>query len=47
MRKSGWFGKGGYRDYMRVSQEKLGQIEAHLSDIAASLRKIADRGDIS
>jgi ATP-dependent Zn protease len=40
MRRLG--GKGGYRDYMRVSQEKLELIEQHLADIANSLRKIAE-----
>ena len=43
MRKVGWVGKGGYREYMRVSQDKMVQIEAHLADIAASLRKIAEK----
>jgi ATP-dependent Zn protease len=42
-RRMNWGGKGGYREYMSVSQEKLVQIEAHLADIAASLRKIADK----
>jgi ATP-dependent Zn protease len=42
MRKVSWYGKGGYKDYMRVSQEKLVQIEAHLADIALSLKKIAE-----
>jgi ATP-dependent Zn protease len=42
-RKNAWSGKGGYREYMQVSQEKLVRIEAHLADIAASLRKIAER----
>ena len=50
MRRMNLFGKGGYRDYMRVTQERIERIEVHLGDIAASLRKIADesssrRGD--
>ena len=43
MRKTAWFGKGGYREYIRISQEKMIQIEAHLADIAASLRTLAER----
>jgi ATP-dependent Zn protease len=35
------FGKGGYREYLRTSKERLERIEAHLADIAESLRKIA------
>jgi ATP-dependent Zn protease len=42
MRKMSWYGKDGYKEYMRVSREKLIQIEAHLADIAVSLRKIAE-----
>ena len=39
----GRFGiKGGYREYMRVSREKLELMEKHLADIASSLRKIAE-----
>jgi ATP-dependent Zn protease len=34
--------KGGYREYVRSSQERLEKIENHLADIATSLRKIAD-----
>ena len=43
IRRSGWVGKGGYREYMRISQEKLVQIESHLADMAKSLRTIAER----
>ena len=42
MRRLNVFGKGGYREYMSVTQERIGRIEEHLADIAASLRKIAD-----
>ena len=38
-------GKGGYREYMRVSQERIERIEGHLADIAVSLRKIAESND--
>jgi len=41
MRRMG--GKGGYREYMRISQQSIVGIEKHLSEIAAALRKIADR----
>lgn len=43
LRRTPFFGKGGYQSYMSVSQEKLILIEGHLADIAASLRKIADK----
>jgi ATP-dependent Zn protease len=43
LRRMKWFGKGGYQSYMSVSQEKLILIEGHLADIAASLRKIAEK----
>ena len=36
-------GKGGYREYMRVSQEKIVLIEQHLAEIASSLKKLADQ----
>jgi ATP-dependent Zn protease len=43
MRRMTVFGsKGGYREYMRVTQERMERIEIHLADIASSLRKIAD-----
>ena len=42
MRRTNVFGKRGYRDYMRATQERIERIEGHLADIAASLRKIAD-----
>jgi ATP-dependent Zn protease len=43
MKRTSLFGKGGYREYMRVSQEKVTLIEQHLGDIAASLRTLVDR----
>ena len=43
MRRMGWGSKGGYREYMRISQEKIVQIEQHLADIAHSLKRIADK----
>jgi len=44
MRKIGWTSKaGGYREYMRVSQEKLALIEGHLAEIASSLKTIAEK----
>ncbi|HEY0156850.1 MAG TPA: hypothetical protein VGF28_06100 [Thermoanaerobaculia bacterium] len=43
LRRTPLLGKGGYQSYMSVSQEKLILIEGHLADIAASLRKIADK----
>ncbi len=42
MRRMSVFGKGGYRECMRVTQERIERIEGHLADIAASPRKIAD-----
>lgn len=42
MRRLNVFGKGGYREYMRVTQERIERIEGHLADIASSLRKIAE-----
>ena len=42
MRRMSWFGKGGYREYMRVSQEKIVLIEQHLAEIASTLKKIAE-----
>lgn len=47
MRRMNVFGKGGYRDYMRVTQERIERIETHLADIAISLRKIAESSDAS
>ena len=43
MKRTSLFGKGGYREYMRVSQEKVTLIEQHLADIAASLRPLVER----
>jgi ATP-dependent Zn protease len=48
-------GKGGYQEYLRVTQERVERIEVHLADIAASLRTIAaaagdskaDRSDVT
>lgn len=42
MRRMNIYGKGGYREYMRVMQERVEKIETHLGDIASSLRRIAD-----
>lgn len=42
MRRMNIFDKGGYRDYMQVTQERIARIEIHLADIATSLRKIAE-----
>jgi ATP-dependent Zn protease len=44
MKRMNVFGKRGYADYMRVTQERIERIEMHLADIAASLRKIAESG---
>lgn len=35
------FGRGGYRDYLQMTQQQLPKIEHHLRDISESLRKIA------
>ena len=43
VRRMSFLGKGGYKQYMQSSQERLTQIEAHLASIADSLRKIAAR----
>ncbi|MEA2490605.1 MAG: hypothetical protein QOH21_2397 [Acidobacteriota bacterium] len=41
MRRVTPLGKGGYQEYLRVTQQRMEQIEGHLADIAASLRTIA------
>lgn len=36
------FGSRGYGEYMNISLDRMGKIETHLADIAASLRKSAE-----
>ena len=38
-------GRGAYSAYIRALPEKMERIEAHLADIAESLRKIADAAE--
>lgn len=45
MKRTNVFGKRGYADYIRVTQERIERIEMHLADIASSLRKIAESGE--
>jgi len=35
------FGKGGYRKYLADNQQRMSEIEGHLSTISSSLERIA------
>jgi Mg2+ and Co2+ transporter CorA len=43
MRRMKVYGKNGYAEYIRDTQEKLASMDAHLAQIETLLRRIADR----